>query len=208
MKEQLEKLFIWPDEKPNVPPNMHHWFGGENADILGRLIDSINPKYILEIGSWTGAGSTKFMLDRAPNTHMVCIDHWSKNFEDFVQKDFGIEQVKEIGGIISVLWETFLVNTWEHRHHMTPIRAKTVEGLQIIKDLNIPFDLIYIDAHHDYESVLHDIRVSVENWPNATICGDDYNWPDGGVANAVNEYAETNNLNVNGSGDCWYYTKK
>ena len=208
MKEQLEKLFIWPDEKPNVPPNIHNWFGGENADVLGRLIDHMNPKYILEMGSWTGAGSTLFMLDRAPNAHMVCIDHWSKNFEDYVQKNFEMKQVEKIGGIISVLWETFLVNTWEHRHHMTPIKAKTIEGLQIIKDLNIPFDLIYIDAHHDYESVLHDITISHTLWPDAIIVGDDYNWPQNEISRAVNEFANNNNLEVIVAGQCWYYIKK
>jgi len=44
MKEKLEKLFTWPDEKPQVPPNLHNWFGGENAEVLGTLINHIKPK--------------------------------------------------------------------------------------------------------------------------------------------------------------------
>jgi len=100
------------------------------------------------------------------------------------------------------------MNTWEHKTHLTPIRKKTVEALEFLKPLDIPFDLIYIDAHHDYESVLHDISVSGEIWPNAVICGDDYRWPDGGVAKAVHEYADKNNLIVNGVDQCWFYTKK
>lgn len=206
---KLKNLFIWPEEKPNVPNNLHHWFGNENAVVLERLIDEINPKYILEMGSWTGAGSTQFILKKAVNCHLVCVDHWSKDLEDYVQKDFQIEKVKnQIGEFIPTLWETFLVNNWENRERITPIRKKTVDALQFLKTSNIPFDLIYIDAHHDYESVLHDITIAGEIWPNAVICGDDYLWPDGGVAKAVNEYAEANNLITNVSEQCWFYTKK
>jgi hypothetical protein len=207
MKEKLEKLFTWPDEIPNVPKDNHHWFGEGNRTALNYLIDKLNPEFILEMGSWTGAGSTSFILNKAPNSHLVCIDHWGADLNVHVKQNAWDSSAEEISRM-KTLWETFLVNTWEHKHHLTPIRKTTVDGLQFLKPLKIPFDLIYIDAHHDYESVLHDIKVSAENWPNATICGDDYNWPDGGVANAVNEYAETNNLNVNRSGDCWYYTKK
>jgi predicted O-methyltransferase YrrM len=91
---------------------------------------------------------------------------------------------------------------------MTPIRAKTVEGLQIIKDLNIPFDLIYIDAHHDYESVLHDITISHTLWPDAIIVGDDYHWSRNEISRAVHEFADNNNLEVIVVGQCWYYLKK
>lgn len=207
MKEKLEKLFTWPNEIPNVPKDKHHWFGEGNRTVLNYLIDELNPEFILEMGSWTGAGSTSFILNKAPNSHLVCIDHWGSDLNEHVKQNAWDSTPDEISRM-KTLWETFLVNTWEHKHHLTPIKKTTVDGLQCLKPLKIPFDLIYIDAHHDYESVLHDIKVSAENWPNATICGDDYNWPDGGVARAVNEYAETNNLNVNGSADCWFYTKK
>ena len=207
MKSKLETLFDWPKEKPNVSPNLHHWFAGENANVLKRFIDSTNPKYILEMGSWTGSGSTKFILEQAPNAHLVCVDHWSKNLEDFVQKDFGMERVIDFKDVISVLWETFLVNTWEYKHRMTPVRSKTLEGLQTLKKLNIPFDIIYIDAHHDYESVLHDITIAYELWPNAIIIGDDYNWPRNEVSRAVTEFADANNLQIKVENNCWYYIK-
>jgi cellulose synthase/poly-beta-1,6-N-acetylglucosamine synthase-like glycosyltransferase len=79
---------------------------------------------------------------------------------------------------------------------------------QIIKKLNIPFDMIYIDAHHDYESVLHDITVAYELWPNAIIIGDDYGWPRKEISRAVHEFADANNLNVKIENNCWYYVKK
>ena len=207
MKETLKELFVWPLEMPNVPKDNHHWFGEGNRIALDYLIDELNPEFILEMGSWTGAGSTSFILNKAPNSHLVCIDHWGSDLSVHDKQKAWDSTPEEINRM-KTLWETFLVNTWEHKHHLTPIRKTTVDGLQFLKPLNIPFGLIYVDAHHDYESVLHDIKVAGEIWPNAIICGDDYRWPDGGVARAVNEYAEANNLNVNGSDQCWFYTKK
>jgi len=207
MKEKLEKLFTWPDVIPNVPKDNHHWFGEGNRTVLNHLIDELNPKFILEMGSWTGAGSTNFILNKAPNSHLVCIDHWGSDLNMYNLQKAWTPTDEELSRLKN-LWETFLMNTWEHKTHLTPIRKKTVEALEFLKPLDIPFDLIYIDAHHDYESVLHDISVSGEIWPNAVICGDDYRWPDGGVAKAVHEYADKNNLIVNGVDQCWFYTKK
>jgi predicted O-methyltransferase YrrM len=206
MKEQIESLFQWPSEKPNVNKDSHNWFGIGNHHILKSVIRDLKPKYILEMGSWTGAGSTKFIAENAPDTHIVCIDHWSKDMNDYVQEEFGIEQVKELWPQISVLWETFLVNMWDHKHHLTPLRAKTVEGLEILGKMNIPFDLVYIDAHHDYDSVLHDIKITHKLWPNANIIGDDYTWET--VRRAVHDYANENNLKVFNNDNCWYYQNK
>ncbi len=206
MKEKLETLFQWPTEKPNISENGYNWFGGDNASVLGQVIKERQPKYILEMGSWNGSGSTKFILRAAPEAYIVCVDHWSNDENDYVQKEFNIYEVRKIWHHIKSLFETFLVNTWEYKDRLTPLKAKTVDGLQILGKLNIPFDVIYIDAHHDYESVLHDITVSYKFWPNATIVGDDYTWP--GVRQAAHEFANENNLEVIIVGNCWYYKNK
>jgi predicted O-methyltransferase YrrM len=206
MKEKLETLFQWPQEKPSVPKDSHNWFGNDNAHTLRSIIYDIQPKYILEMGSWTGAGSTLYIAKNAPEAQIVCIDHWSRDMNDYVQDEFNLNQVKELWPQISVLWETFLVNLWEHKHHITPLRMKTVDGLKLLSSLNIPFNLIYIDAHHDYDSVLHDIEISHKNWPNAVIVGDDYTWQT--VRSAVHHYADNNNLEVVVNGNCWYYLKR
>lgn len=204
--EDLKQLFTWPEVKPNVPENNHNWLDVPNILTLNTLIKDINPKYILELGSWTGAGSTKHILDKAPNSYVVCIDHWSKNEKDYVQDEFGIDQVKEISEHIIILWETFLVNMWNYQDRLTPIKAKTTNGLKILSKTNINFDLIYIDAHHDYKSVLQDITTVYKLWPNAVIAGDDYTWK--GVKQATHEFADANNLEVIVDGNCWYYKKR
>ena len=147
--EKIKKLFTWPTEKPNVSESGYNWFGGDNAAVLGHIIQDKKPKYILEMGSWNGSGSTKFILNAAPNAQVVCIDHWSTNENDYVQKEFNIDEVRKIWHHIRILFETFLVNTWDYQDRLTPVKAKTVDGLQMLGKLDIPFDLIYIDAHHD-----------------------------------------------------------
>jgi predicted O-methyltransferase YrrM len=201
------KLFNWPIEKPTITASSHNWFSPNNGEVLKDLIKKLNPSYILEMGSWTGIGSTNFILKNAPTAHLFCVDHWSTNIEDHIQSSFTYDQAMELYHEITNLWETFLVNNWEHQHHLTPIRKKTNEGLDLLGKHNIPFELIYIDAHHDYEHVLYDIETSGKYWPNAVLCGDDYLWPNGDVSKAVNEYAEKNNLNVRVNNQCWYYEK-
>jgi hypothetical protein len=64
----------------------------------------------------------------------------------------------------------------------------SVEGAKILKDSGVQFDMVFIDANHDYENVTADI----EAWyplvkPGGIIAGHDYGepWPD--VMKAVNE---------------------
>ena len=74
-------LFNWPTKKPTITPSSHNWFSKHNGDTLKKLITDINPSYILEMGSWTGIGSTNFILKNAPTAHLFCVDHWSTNID-------------------------------------------------------------------------------------------------------------------------------
>jgi len=202
----MKNLFTWPEEKPNVSQSSHNWLHSSNMFVLQQMIPKLNPKFILELGSWTGAGSTTFIANLAPNAQIVCIDHWSKDLNDYIQDECGIEQIRELEPQINILWETFLVNMWDYKHQITPLRARTKDGLKTLNKLNIPFDIIYIDAHHDYTPVKLDIEMSHKNWPNATIIGDDYTW--NSVKTAVHDYADENNLKVAFNENCWWYLNK
>jgi hypothetical protein len=141
MKIKLNKLFTWPPEKPNITPSSHNWFSEANADVLTNLIKKINPSYILEMGSWTGIGSTNFILKSTTDTQLVCVDHWSTDIENHIQSSFTRENAMELYDEISNLWEIFLVNNWEYKNRLTPIRKKTNEGLSFLGKLNIPFTI-------------------------------------------------------------------
>lgn len=197
--KKIDKLFKWPAEKPNVPTDDHGWF--INGPTLGKFVSPQN-KVVVELGSWLGS-STRFILQHAINAKVIAIDHWSNDIKDYgnggstdASSDPGIEK-------IGTLWETFLVNCWDYKDRLYPVRAYTQDGLKKLKDYDIVADVVYIDASHSYEDVLADITLSRELWPNAQIVGDDYAWES--VRRAVHEYADKNGFKVVAEENCWYY---
>lgn len=197
--KKIDKLFKWPAEKPNVPTDDHGWF--TNGPTLSKFVSPQN-KVVVELGSWLGS-STRFILQHAINAKVIAIDHWSNNIKDYgnggstdASSDPGIEK-------IGTLWETFLVNCWDYKDRLYPVRAYTQDGLKKLKDYDIVADVVYIDASHSYEDVLADITLSRELWPNAQIVGDDYTWES--VRRAVHEYADKNGFKVVAEENCWYY---
>ena len=197
--KDLNKLFTWPTEKPNVPIDDHGWF--TNQSTLAKFLNP-NIKVVVELGSWLGS-STRFILDYAPNATVIAIDHWSDNIKDYgnggstdASSDDGIEK-------IGTLWETFLVNCWNYKNRLYPVRAYTQDGLKKLKNYNIIADVVYIDASHSYEDVMADITLSRKLWPDAQIVGDDYIWES--VRRAVHEYANKNGFKVVAEENCWYY---
>ena len=217
--KKLKKLFEWPKNKPTTPEDKHGWFCKGNAILLHHYINELNPKFILELGSWTGAGSTNFIVNCAPNSHIICVDHWSKDWKDHtngnttghpeVDENGNVKAVDEFGNKtdlshIENLWESFLQNNWEHQHHLTPIRAKTEEGLEILRKLNLPIELIYIDAHHHFDGVVHDIMKCAEIWPNAILVGDDWTWDS--VKEAVHHCAKKLDKRIYHLDTVWTFT--
>lgn len=194
--QEVKALFEWPKEKPTTPPDNHNWLCQGNMILLDHFINELKPKFILELGSWTGGGSSSFILNtvkyKSPNTHVICMDHWSKDWKDHTnggttghpevdEKTGKVKPTDEHGNVtdlshIENLWESFLQNTWEHQNYLTPVRAKAEVGLEQLHKMNIPIDLIYIDAHHHFDGVVHDVMKCAEFWPNAVIVGDDWSW--------------------------------
>lgn len=70
---------------------------------------------------------------------------------------------------------------------------------------NKHLDYVFIDADHDYESVLSDINVWLPKIrPGGLICGHDYNvWTKPGVVKAVNEVFEHSRV-VEGDDITWW----
>jgi len=85
--------------------------------------------------------------------------------------------------MLPTLYETFLVNCWEEREQIIPLRMTTLDALQLLARENVSPDLIYIDAAHDFESVLEDVRTCRKMFPKAALVGDD--WAAEGVRRAV-----------------------
>lgn len=142
---------------------------------------------ILEIGSYKGR-STRAMADNLmPKGSIVCIDPW-----DFRPADW-MDPVTRTKAELQPLTpsqsiKVFADNLWPHYANG---KVFAVCGTSAAVRTASNFDLIFIDARHDYEFVRHDIQ----KWrpkvnPGGILSGHDYSpdshyWP--GVKQAVDE---------------------
>jgi hypothetical protein len=58
------------------------------------------------------------------------------------------------------------------------LKMDTLAGLRAIHGTGVVVDVIYVDACHEYSSVLAELKLCHALFPRAVIVGDDYQWPD------------------------------
>lgn len=172
--QELANLYAWPQKKPDLAFNPSGWFPECNQALLAGFLNA-DTKVVLELGAWVGL-STRWICDHAPNARVITIDHWLGSPEN--ANDL----------LVPILYDQFISNCWNYRGRLIPVRTSTVKGVGMVKELGIKPDVIYVDAGHDYDSVVKDIRMCTEF--GCPLVGDDFNpnsWP--GVVKAVWEEA-------------------
>ena len=113
----------------------------------------------------------------------------------------------------------YLIDPWDNEEHyritmkmLNPFkdRIKVVRKFSesAVNDIKEELDFVYVDGNHDYEFVKKDIELY---YPlikkGGVIGGDDFSVDFVGVAKAVIEYADKNNLKINGAGNDWWFVK-
>lgn len=192
--DTLREKCPWPTERPDVVPNIYPcWFSVTTRRILDALLPK-DAKVIVELGSWLGV-SARNISDIRPNATVICVDTWQGTGEE----------VGEYSYLFPILFETFCVNNWDYKDKLIPVRRTTLDGMDLIASEGIKVDAFYIDAAHDYESVLNDIHKAVTLFPNAFIMGDDWYHPD--VQKAVLQCATEYNFGYGWISGAWHYVK-
>lgn len=127
---------------------------------------------IVEVGSWMGR-STRALADNTPGL-IWAVDTWQ-----------GSEEHQELlaDKPSNWLYEQFLSNT-QDLSNIEALRMPSLEAAKLLADKK--FDMIFIDASHEYVAVKQDI----EAWkplcaPGGLLAGHDYDWD--GVKKAVDE---------------------
>ncbi len=166
VKDKIGLPDPWDRAKPNVPENVHGWFTSPKIATIGKLIKKYKPKTILEVGAWLGQ-STLFFAERCDL--VISLDTWLGN-DHF----FGEEKLRKL---LPTAYETFLVNCWEKRNKIFPIRLESRVGLWYLAEKGIKVDAVYIDADHHYEAVKADIRQVLKLPGKPLLIGDDFNKP-------------------------------
>lgn len=180
--------------------NMEHFYEyidgfslyNEQGELLNTLLNNLdnNEKLrIAEIGVYKGRGTSMWiveLINRNINYDYYAIDHFLGSSE-----------------------HDNSVNYYEiTKQNLTPI----IDKINLIKNDSISesknykdefFDIVYIDASHEYEYVKKDILTWIPKVrKGGFICGDDYinGWP--GVVQAVNELF-SDKVNVIGRQQWW-----
>jgi hypothetical protein len=196
-------MFTYPAEKPAVPADNHGWFNRDLKDYLKPLLKP-DMKTIIELGSWLGS-STRWFCENT-QAKVIAIDHWKGSIEHLERSD--------VKGKLPTLYETFIVNCWEYRDRILPVKTDTITGLMWCKDMGFSPEMIFIDASHEYQDVLKDLETSFRLFPSAIIVGDDWAWKNRRlkkrftVREAVVDFCKNNKFNVANNGRCWHITKE
>lgn len=149
------------------------WCSEEELTHLATLVQ--RKEMVLEIGSWKGRSACALAAN-CPGI-VFCVDTWQ-----------GKLQANYASGIDREFLNTFLENTKEFKN-IWPVPMDSIRAASMMLYTGLRFDVIFIDADHDYEKVKTDILT----WrpllnDRGVLCGHDYereDWP--GVKKAVKE---------------------
>lgn len=203
------------DPKPDCPPTTKAdgddgWLWPAHRVVFSAIADQATT-CILEVGSWYGTGSTQFWTDYSPNALFVAIDLWDNQFsmsDGHYRNHHGLLKKRD-------LHESFQINTWHKKHKIQqnglaagvlPLKMDSVEGIHLCHKMGIVPDVIYIDAGHHYDEAYRDIEACLKCFPEAKICGDD--WDYRGVRDAAKDLAKQFNLTLHvEESKCWTYAR-
>lgn len=176
--------------------NIFGWSNMENqGQLLQLILDEMPPQekyHMAEIGVYLGRGTAIFdevFVSRGLDYKLVAIDHFE-----------GSPEHKASNSI--PLYEEALKNLEPIRDRVSLLNMESLDACKKFKDS--AFDIVYIDASHEYEPVLQDIKAWLPKVKKGGfICGDDYvgGWP--GVIQAVGEVFEGRHKVVPGTQQ-WY----
>lgn len=141
---------------------------------------------IIEVGSWKGLSANIMAQHCRQNNQQVriiCIDTWLGSVEHQ-------DEINRTNGYPDIYTE-FIQNTkyLSNEDVIYPFPISSTEGACYLKNKGMKADIIYIDAGHEYDSVLSDTKLFWELLePTGVMIFDDYAWSS--VKKAVDEFFE------------------
>ncbi len=189
------------------------WHG--NDPIFAELIDQYKPELIIEVGTWKGQSAitmAKELRDRYMyDSKVVCVDTWLGALE-FWQNQDDPQRYKSLHhfyGYPSVYFQ-FLSNCVHENvtRHIIPFPQTSLIAARWFAWKGARAEMIYLDASHDFEDVLADMKAY---WPlvapGGVMFGDDFDhWKD--VQDAVIDFTAENSLELDSRGSFWMLKKE
>jgi len=182
-----------------LPEDLQGWNG--DSKVFKNLIDNINPKVIIEVGTWKGLSAitmAEHIKHTNKSTKIYCVDTWLGAVEFWSSHKSTPERDLLLKNGYPNIYYQFLSNVVHRKVEdiIIPFPNTSHIGYLYFKHQNIRADMIYIDASHEEFDVYYDIKryMNILNI-NGVIFGDDYkHWK--GVKKAVDKYAYENDLDV------------
>ncbi len=199
---ELQERYPWPEVRPAVAPHVHGWTVHERA--WRELLAPLDCPVVLEVGAWTGKTSL-WLLREFPALRLVAVDFWT--LAGYWAELWNQWLAERVVGPDDTPLDLYRANLWAHRDRCVAVRGRSIEGMNAVSDLCSP-DVVYIDADHDYGHACGDIIFATSVWPDAIVCGDDFEDrepPVNGVKEAVLEVAEESGYEVRRDGRFWRY---
>lgn len=175
------------------------FMSNKNKILFDYILENWKGGNWVEVGSWTGKSTAYIvveLLNKNKNFNFFAIDTWKGSDE---HQDLDIIKNNQ-------LYDTFNNNISIIKKHVKSIKSISWDAAKSFEDKSV--DVCYIDADHQYESVVKDLDAF---WPkvkeNGIFCGDDYTKGFPGVQKAISEFSKTKNIPVKRIGRCWYIIK-
>ena len=150
--------------------------------VVERFVHKKNP-LMIEIGCFL-CGSTQKWLNASADLTVVGVDPWDANWAPYVKEIASTEHMKrhldkieDVDQLADNLkkfgnYALALNNVRKFKDRFIPVRRRSPEALEYLKKRGIEPDLIYIDAFKERI----DVDVALDLFPDAVVCGDDWNW--------------------------------
>lgn len=166
------------------------------------LSEFIKPRVIVEVGSWEGRSALSWGdVARQHDGVVICIDTWLGSTEHYENSlpnsEWERARIFLEDGYPSI-YKTFVTTIRKHGLHdiIIPLPLDSHQAFILLERSRVSPDITYIDASHDYQSVLADLRWA-KKIGSKIICGDDYYYYEHSeVKEAVDFFAKENNMKI------------
>jgi hypothetical protein len=202
----MRKQNPWPDISGLDGQSPYLWsLDGGGRHLIVDLIRDLNPKVFLEGGVFLGGSSLQWLANSTEDMILIAGDTWDIFVEEWIHSMIrnpapwivDMEPVRALEEPIKThgIYKVALHNMRAYRHRIIPVKMPLEKLYGYVKQFVEP-DIIYIDANKQHEDYL----LAHEKFPNAIICGDDWEWRDDegqfAVRPFVYEIAELRNCDV------------
>jgi len=166
-------------------------------DVLDRLIKQNGFEFVVELGVKEGK-LTAFLLANNSDLRMVAVDLFAPiNRADGpgveTYHDWNFEQIKR----------EFIQRVEPYKNRVQLMQMLTTEAAPFVVDGNV--DLVFIDAGHDYDSVIADIEAWLPKVRSGGIVsGHDYQQKFPGVQRAVAEKLPLHEIKLEDDSVWWW----